>query len=82
MRVYERIVVERVAEDKDIYAVPLLVRVAGREIETGYAQRWPQEPHDLAYYVELAESTGFRAVGTEEHGCVFFLRLEKLHQPG
>ena len=63
--------------DQEIYVVPLLVRVPGREIETGYGQRWPEEAHDISFYVGLAEGSGFRLLEQEERGRAFFLRLEK-----
>ena len=70
--------VERpVGVDQEIYVIPLLVRVSGREIETGYGQRWPQEAHDPSFYVSLAEESGFCLLEEEERERVFFLRFEK-----
>jgi ubiquinone/menaquinone biosynthesis C-methylase UbiE len=72
------VIVERPPDvDQEIYVIPLLVRVSGREIETGYGQRWPEEVHDVSFYVGLAEGSGLRLVGQEERGRVFFLRFEK-----
>jgi hypothetical protein len=65
-------------EVEDIYVVPVLVRVGEREVETGYGQPWPKETHDLPFYRDLAERTGFRVVEQTEEGVVFFLRLRKL----
>ena len=72
------VIVERPGDvDKEIYVVPLLVRVSGREIETGYGQRWPEEARDVSFYVDLAQGSGFRVMEREERGQVFFLCLQK-----
>jgi ubiquinone/menaquinone biosynthesis C-methylase UbiE len=68
---------ERSDEKKDIYVVPIVVHVASKKVETGYGQRWPKEPHDAAFYVKLADESGFRIVEREESGRTFFLRLQK-----
>lgn len=68
---------QRMDGAKDMYLVPVLVRVRGEEIDTGYGQPWPDEAHDLAFYVSLAERSGFRVVKQSEHKQVFFLQLRK-----
>ena len=70
-------IAERADEKKDIYVIPVTVRVAGQEIETGYGQPWPKERRDLDFYVDLAEGSGFRIVESEESERTFFLRLQK-----
>jgi ubiquinone/menaquinone biosynthesis C-methylase UbiE len=67
----------RLDEEKELFAIPLLVKVGGQEIETGYAQRWPGEAHDLPFYVGLAEVSGFRVVKQNQESRTFFLRLQK-----
>ena len=53
-------------DEKDIYVVPVVVRVADREIETGYGQPWPEEKCDLAFYLGLAEKTGFNVIDQQK----------------
>jgi len=64
-------------DEKDIFAVPILIRVAGQEIETGYGQLWPEEECDLAFYLGLVEKSGFQVVTQRQHGRVFRLELQK-----
>jgi SAM-dependent methyltransferase len=64
-------------EDKDIYAQRLTVVVGDREIETGYGQHWPEEVHDLPFYLGLAAGSGFRVLEQREDGRLFFLCLQK-----
>lgn len=48
-----------------------------QEIETGYGQPWPSEAHDLDFYLELAEKSGFRVVEQKAEERTFFLELSK-----
>jgi SAM-dependent methyltransferase len=75
--IWDAIVERPVKDDKEIYVIRLLVRVSGREIETGYGQPWPEGVLDVPFYVGLAEGSGFRLVEQKDRGRVFFLRLEK-----
>lgn len=68
---------ERLDDDRDIYAQPLTVIVGGREIETGYGQHWPEEAHDIGFYLDLAESSGFQVLEQREEGRILFLSLQK-----
>lgn len=66
-----------VETDKPAYVLLLRIVVGGREIETGYGRPWPDETHDPAFYVNLAEGPGLRLVEKKEHARLFFLELEK-----
>jgi len=59
------------------YLVPVRVKVMGREIETGYAQPWPDIEHDLEFYLGLAKNSGFHVNECVEDGRSFFLKLQK-----
>ena len=63
--------------DKPSYVILLCVVAKDQEIETGYGQPWPDEAHDPAFYVSLAEEAGFELVEKQEDGRLFFLVLEK-----
>lgn len=67
----------QIDDEKEIFVIPLGVQVGGKEIDTGYGQRWPDEVHDLEFYVGLAEQTSFRVVEHRQDGQVFFLELQK-----
>jgi ubiquinone/menaquinone biosynthesis C-methylase UbiE len=62
---------------KASYVILLRVLVNDQEIETGYGQPWPDEAHDPAFYVALAEKAGFRLVARREDGRFFFLELQR-----
>ena len=51
--------------------MPLLIHLPDRDVNTGYGNRWPAEPHDEAYYARIAEAAGFRVVArrTEQNWC-------------
>jgi ubiquinone/menaquinone biosynthesis C-methylase UbiE len=68
---------QRMDEKRDIFVVPLLVKVNDKEIETGYGQPWPEEAHDLGFYLDLAEESGFQVVKQQKNERVFFLQLQK-----
>jgi ubiquinone/menaquinone biosynthesis C-methylase UbiE len=66
-----------VETERDSYLLFLRVRLGDREIETGYAQPWPDEAHDPAFYVALAKKAGFQLVDEKQDGRLFFLELER-----
>jgi ubiquinone/menaquinone biosynthesis C-methylase UbiE len=59
------------------YLVLVRVTVKGRVIDTGYGQPWPEEEHDLTFFVDLAEKRGFQVMEQIEDGKTFFLQLQK-----
>lgn len=59
------------------YLVPVMVAVKDRVVDTGYGQPWPEEEHDLAFFVDLAEKSGFQVMEQREDGQTFFLQLQK-----
>lgn len=59
------------------YLVLVRVTVKDRVVETGYGQPWPEEEHDLAFFVDLAEKSGFRVMEQRENGQTVFLQLQK-----
>ena len=68
---------ERIDESKDVFVVPVLVKLPDREIEAGYGQLWPGEVRDVAFYVQFAQRAGFE-VGTQTPmGQAFYLELRK-----
>ncbi len=57
--------------------VPLEVKLPHTLISTGYGVRWPEEPHDPAYYERLAEAAGFAVTGKRVKDRWFHLELRK-----
>lgn len=68
---------QRSAEEKDIVAFYLQIKLPDRQIETGYGTKWPERTKDMSYYKEIAERVGFIAAGRQEPGRVFYLELQK-----
>ena len=75
--IWDIIFLKRVDEKKDIALVPLLVKLPNKEINTGYGVHWPEKPHDLSYYINLAEKAGFKIATQKEKDRWFFLELIK-----
>jgi len=67
----------RTDPDIDIAVVPLEVVLPGTKLETGYGGAWPDEGRDLAYYINLAKTTGFEVISRSEDDLVFYLELRK-----
>lgn len=63
--------------DKPSYVILLRVTVKDQQIETGYGQPWPEEAHDPAFYIALAEKAGFQRLEIRNDGRLFFLELRK-----
>ena len=73
--IWDVVVPKQLDDDKDIYVVPLTVKVREQEVGTGYGQPWPSEEHDVPFYVGLAEKSGFGVVEQRVEGQTFFLKL-------
>ncbi len=71
LRIWDVVFGPRPATGQDIGLVPLLIHLPDRDVNTGYGNRWPAEPHDEAYYARIAEAAGFRVVArrTEQNWC-------------
>ena len=63
--------------DKPAYVLFLKVLVGVREIETGYGQPWPDEPHDSTFYACLAEEAGFEVIKARADGRLLFFTAIK-----
>ena len=71
LRLWDVVFGLRPATGQDIGLVPLLIHLPDRDVNTGYGNRWPAEPHDEAYYARIAEAAGFRVAArrTEHNWC-------------
>ena len=75
--IWDASVPQRPPGEKRNYLILVKVKVKEKLIETGYAQPWPPEEHELTFYLELAEKCGFQVIKRKERGRTFFLNLEK-----
>jgi len=76
--IWDAIIPKRTDSVKDRVLVPLIIKLPGKDVKTGYGVRLPVEDHDLSYYISLAEKTGFRVVSKETVNRVIFLELKKI----
>ena len=75
--IWEVVLPQRLDQNKDIVAFPLLVKVPDEEVSTGYGCPWPDKEQDLAYYTQLAQDAGFEVVTQSQENRVLFLELKK-----
>jgi ubiquinone/menaquinone biosynthesis C-methylase UbiE len=68
---------QRSAEEKDIVAFYLQIKLPDRQIETGYGTKWPEQIQNPSYYLEIAEEVGFIPAVQRENGRLFHLELQK-----
>lgn len=64
-------------QSKIIVGFPLLVKLPGGEISTGYGTRWPEQEQGFAYYKQLAQEAGFRVIKEQENKPLFYMELQK-----
>jgi len=67
---------KRESSDKEFYGLYLEVKIAEKEISTGYATKWDKE-QDLEYYLKLGTSIGFKSVEKKIMNEIFYLRFQK-----
>ena len=75
--IWDAIFPQPLDEEKNIAAFGLLVKLPNEEIETGYGNLWPDEEHDVPYYVRLAEDAGFEVAVQKQSDRLLFLELLK-----
>lgn len=68
---------ERAQKDQDIFTIPLVIQIPGKQVKTRYGSQWPIEAHDSAYYKRLSKKAGFQIVSERVEGSVLFLELRK-----
>lgn len=59
------------------FIVPLEVKLPDRVIETGYGNPWPENDHNISYYRQLAEETGFLVLETSGNGVNLEMKMQK-----
>ncbi len=62
---------------KKVAAFHLNVKLPDNEINTGYGTKWPKTNLNQAYYLQLAQKTGFEVVSKEKNGQWFYIELQK-----
>jgi ubiquinone/menaquinone biosynthesis C-methylase UbiE len=75
--IWDMSIPQRLDDERDIFVLPLLVKIGSKEIETGYGQPWPEKVRDLPFYLDLAKESGFHVVDQKKNKRVFFLQLQK-----
>jgi len=62
-------------EKRGAVAIPLHVRAGGREVETGYGSRWPEETREPEDVLRLARRAGLEGAVTERSGRTYRIEL-------
>ena len=75
--IWDAIFPPRLDEKKDVAVFLLTVKLPEEEVDAGYGMLWPEGGRDAAYYLELAESAGFKAVLQREEVQRLFRDLRK-----
>lgn len=75
--IWDVVIPEFDGSQKDIYVVPLEVKLKGKTVETGYGTRWEGRTQDAAHYIDLCQRVGFELVESNTEGESFYLRLRK-----
>jgi len=68
---------ERPQTDKESYLVHLFYRISEEVTESGYGQRWPEEPRSEDHYIAMAKEVGFRDTSIERNRNTFYVKLIK-----
>ena len=76
-RVWDGVVPPKREHTEKFFDFHLQVSLPGNTVSTGYGLPWPEEGFDLEHYLLAAQAAGFKVVGREQRGMLFYLELEK-----
>jgi ubiquinone/menaquinone biosynthesis C-methylase UbiE len=68
---------ERPHTEKEFYLVHLFYRLGDDVTESGFGQRWPEEPRSEDHYITMAKEVGFRYASIERNKNTFYAKLIK-----
>jgi SAM-dependent methyltransferase len=74
---WEVTIPERADPKKDVFVIPLNVKLPKTEVQTGYGCLWPPRIHDMDYFSKLAGDAGFKVNASKSAGQTFYLELQK-----
>ena len=63
---------------KDIFLVPLEVRLKNKKIKTAYGISWNQAEQDMEYYINLGKEVGFGVANTEQMDQAYYIKFKKM----
>jgi ubiquinone/menaquinone biosynthesis C-methylase UbiE len=75
--IWDAIISKKSDSVQDRVLVPLTIKLPQEEVETGYGVRMPDEDHNLAYYVRLAEAAGFSILNKKSRDRTIFIKAQK-----
>nr|MBN2277615.1 methyltransferase domain-containing protein [candidate division Zixibacteria bacterium] len=61
--------------DKEIYMIPLEIKIDDRTIKTGYGTRWENRRQNCEYFVDLAEMAGLQYLASSSSQQNFYIRF-------
>ncbi len=77
LHVWDIGIAQKPITDMEYYAAPVLYRIRGETVSTGYGQTWPAEVRDEASYIAMAQAAGFAHVRTERNKYAFYMVFQK-----
>lgn len=75
--IWDVIIGRRAGCNRDMFVVPLKVRLPHTTIETRYGVPWEDRRQDVDYYIDLAGRTGFDVIAGHTKQQTFHLELRK-----
>lgn len=64
---------------KDIYVVPLQIKLKEKIIETGYGIKWKNKEQTASYYIDICERVGFKVIDNISQRKTFFIKFKKIN---
>ncbi len=64
-------------EDKDIFVVPLDIKLKDKNVTTAYGVMWNQAEQDMHYYMKLGREAGFEVIESKDNNRVYTIKFKK-----
>lgn len=62
---------------RDIFLVPLEIKLKHKNIRTTYGVLWKQAKQDMEYYIKLGEKIGFKVISKQEMNQIYCIKFKK-----
>lgn len=63
--------------DKDIFVVPLDIKLKDKNVTTAYGVMWNQAEQDMNYYIKLGREAGFEVIESKDNNRVYTIKFKK-----
>lgn len=62
---------------RDIFVVPLEIKLKDKKVTTAYGVLWDQAEQDMDYYIKLGEKIGFEVIAEEDMNQIYCIKFKK-----